>query len=71
MSGTAGRERRIARLEKDRGSQAEPLIVWCAAEESPEAAIARRFPEGVPENAELLFISWMAGGGYDNRRNQA
>ena len=56
---TTDRDKRISKLESKRSSRAKVIIAWRdAAKESADEAIARRFPKGVPANANLVVCSW-------------
>jgi hypothetical protein len=58
-----GRERRLARLERRRRRKPRRIIVWWdAARETADQAMARQFPEGPPEDAEILFVRWLIPG---------
>ena len=62
------RDRRLARLEQAHLEQepetpAQILYVWRdAPRESADAAIARRFPKGVPAGRQLVICSWQIDG---------
>ena len=61
MSGN--KDKRLAKLERKR-PPARLVIVWRdrATGWTPEEAIARRFPDGVPPGAEIILFSWMLPG---------
>ena len=50
-------ERRLARLE----TQTVPrkrVFIWRDVGQSPEEAVAARFPHGVPDNVEPVILGW-------------
>ena len=61
MSGSL--DKRLAKLERKRQPAGKTFIVWLdrAAGWTEEEAIARRFPDGEPPGAKIVFISWLTG----------
>ena len=53
-----GRDRRLARLERRRGKKKIALVWYDPSRETAAQARARRYPEGVPAGARLIYISW-------------
>ena len=35
------------------------MWIWWHERQTKEQAIAERYPEGVPEGAEITFLTWM------------
>jgi hypothetical protein len=73
----ASRDRRIARLERAKLERegrpaANVFYVWRnAPTESAEEAIARRFPDGLPKDAQLVICSWQVAGSPENPISEA
>lgn len=59
---TLSREKRLAKLERRRSPEPEVVIVWCDRTDTPEQAIARRFPKGVPPGTRPLTVRWLRPG---------
>ena len=58
------RDKRLAKLELKRQPAGETLILWLKGPDEPEEqAIARYFPEGVPQDARLIFCRWLTEDG--------
>jgi hypothetical protein len=53
-------ERRLSQLEQDIPARPR-CFAWANAGETTDQAIARQFPEGVPETARLIVFQWGAG----------
>ena len=60
-------ERRLWQLEQDTPVQA-CCYVWANVGETADEAIARQFPEGVPDTARLIVIQWGKGPPDGDRR---
>ncbi len=56
----SNRERRLARLERKPGRKPEVVFIWHdVLKETRDQAIARHFPDGVPEGARIQICSWL------------
>jgi hypothetical protein len=56
---TGSRDRRLARLERNRRSRTRILYLWRDdPTESAAAAITRSFPKGPPPGTQLVICSW-------------
>ena len=49
--------RRLGRLETAQSSW-KLLVVWQDFDQTPEEVKAARFPHGVPEGSEVVFVGW-------------
>ncbi len=49
---------RVAKLEAKRRPAPELFMFWRFPGETEEELIAEEFPDGPPENARFMFISW-------------
>lgn len=56
---TWSRDKRLAKLERRRSPEAEIVLVWCDMDETPDQAMARRFPDGVPPGTHVRIIRWL------------
>jgi hypothetical protein len=62
-----GHDKRVAKLEQERGPAARVLFVWRdSPRETTEQAIARRFLSGLPADAQLVICSWQLAGEGEN-----
>ena len=59
---TSSRDKRLAKLEKHRSPEPKPVMVWCGRNDTPEQAIARRFPDGVPPGTRIIRFRWLRRG---------
>ncbi len=50
---------RVAKLEAKRRPAPELFMFWLFPGETQEELIAEEFPDGPPENARFMFISWL------------
>ena len=50
-------ERRLARLETQTAPR-KRVCIWQDLGQSAKDAIAARFPHNVPDNVELIILSW-------------
>jgi hypothetical protein len=48
-------ERRLLQLERDTPAEVQ-CFIWPAVGEPVDAAVARQFPEGIPENATVIVF---------------
>jgi hypothetical protein len=59
-----GRDKRLGKLELKRRPVARTFYLWRdGAGETLEQAIARSFPDGVPQGARLVIYSWQSAEG--------
>jgi len=50
-------ERRLGRLETASALR-KLFVIWQDFDQTPEEATAARFPDGVPEGSEVMFVGW-------------
>ena len=57
--------RRIEKLEAEILPPRRSVYVW-AMEDGIDAARAKRFPEGVPDDTDIIFVTWRTPGARED-----